>query len=110
MKIVTQQLSEIMDNFSELEAAWMDDTAQVIMARLQTIPVKKQYRGDDISALMNVDNKFNFDAAKLCAGLFLGLSKDKFESELKRRLDSGGGQALSALRPIPRPFLTCWKT
>ncbi|MXZ82439.1 MAG: hypothetical protein F4Z10_01830 [Synechococcus sp. SB0666_bin_14] len=86
MKIVTQQLDEIMDSLSNLEADWMDDTAKVIMARLQTIPVKKQYCGNDISVLMNVENKFDFDAAKLCAGLFLGLSKDRFESELKERL------------------------
>ena len=104
MKIVTQQLDEIMDSLSELEADWMDDAAKVIMARLQTIPVKPQYRGDDISALMNVENKFDFDAAKLCAGLFLGLSKDKFESELKKRRGPGG-TGIKRFKADPQAFL-----
>lgn len=90
MEIVTQQLEEIMNSLSSLEADWMDDTAKEIMERLQRIPVKSQYYNDDIDALMKVEDKSDFHAAKLCAGLFLGLSKDKFESELKERLGSGG--------------------
>ncbi len=90
MQIVTQQLDEIMNSLSSLEADWMDDIAEAIVARLQIIPVKPQYRGDDIDALMSVENRSDFHAAKLCAGLFLGLSKDKFESELKERLGTGG--------------------
>lgn len=38
----------------------------------------------------------------LCARLFLGLSKDQFESELKERL-ALGGQGLDALMLIVKP-------
>lgn len=105
MRIITQQLDETMNSLSSLEADWMDDTAKAIMARLQTIPVKPQCHNNDIDALMKVEGKSDFHVAKLCAGLFLGLSKDKFESELKERLGSGRGIGIRRLKTDHQAFL-----
>lgn len=64
----------------------MDDIAASAMARIEAIPVKQSYDKDDIAALL----ESNIEEGLLCARLFLALSKDTMEAELRRELGSGG--------------------
>lgn len=90
MRIIQQQLDLIIDSLSPLEAEWMDGTAEAIMARIGTIPVKAEYDRADIAALIDAKTGDAFAVSKFCVGLFLGFSKDKLEVELQDRLGSGG--------------------
>ncbi|WP_244395926.1 DpnII family type II restriction endonuclease [Beijerinckia indica] len=64
----------------------MDETAANAIARLTDLPKKESYSHDDMAALLDG----NFDEGLLCARLFLALSKDTMEAELKRELGTGG--------------------
>lgn len=86
MQAKDQTLDEVVDNLSPLNVDWMDDTAASAIARLTDLPKKEYYGRADISALLEGD----FDEGILCARLFLALSKDSMEAELKRELGAGG--------------------
>lgn len=81
-----QTLEEVVNSLSPLEVDWMDDTAVSAIAKLTKIEAKDVYDRDDIALLL--DEKF--DEGILCARLFLGLSKDRMENELRNILGSGG--------------------
>lgn len=81
-----QSLDEVIDSLSALDVNWMDDVAASAIARLTDIPKKDVYGRDDIAALLGGD----FEEGILCARLFLALSKDTMEAELRRELGSGG--------------------
>lgn len=81
-----QTLEEVVNSLSPLEVDWMDDTAVSAIAKLTKIEAKNAYDRDDIAILL--DEKF--DEGILCARLFLGLSKDRMENELRNILGSGG--------------------
>lgn len=81
-----QTLEEVVNSLSPLEVDWMDDTAVSAIAKLTKIEAKDAYDRDDIALLL--DEKF--DEGILCARLFLGLSKDRMENELRNILGSGG--------------------
>lgn len=81
-----QTLSEIVDSLSPLAVDWMDDTAANAIARLTAIPKKERYDVSDVAKLLDGD----FDEGILCARLFVALSKDSMETELKRELGAGG--------------------
>ncbi|MCC8429887.1 hypothetical protein LJ725_12980 [Reyranella aquatilis] len=86
MQAKDQTLDEVVDSLSPLNVDWMDDVAASAIARLTDLPRKESYNRSDISALLNG----NFDEGILCARLFLALSKDSMEAELKRGLGAGG--------------------
>lgn len=90
MKPVQQRFDEIIGSLSPLEADWMDDMAEAIMARIRAVPIKPEYDRDDIAALIEADDGKGFQVSRFCVGLFLGYSKDKLEGELKERLGNGG--------------------
>ena len=81
-----QTLDEVVDSLSPLTVEWMDETAASAIARLTDLPKKDTYNRGDVAALLNE----NFDEGILCARLFLALSKDSMEGELKRELGTGG--------------------
>lgn len=90
MRVIQQQLDQIIDSLSPLDADWMDGTAEAIMARIRSVPVKAAYDRYDVAAMIDAKTGDVFAVSKFCAGLFLGFSKDKFEVELQDRLGSGG--------------------
>ena len=90
MRIVRQNLDQIIDSLSALEASWMDETAEAIMERIRAVSMKPDYNRSDIKALIDASNGKAFEVSRFCIGLFLGFSKDKLESELKDRLGEGG--------------------
>lgn len=81
-----QTLEQVVDSLSPLTVDWMDETAASAIARLTDLPKKDSYDRTDIAALLNGD----FEEGILCARLFLALSKDTMESELKAALGAGG--------------------
>ena len=86
MEIVSQTLEEILDNLRPIEVDWRDPTARSIIEQLRSFPVKDQYADVDIAALLDR----NFEEGKLICRLFLGRSKDEFESLLIEALGKGG--------------------
>lgn len=90
MRPVRQNFDQIIESLSPLEAHWMDDTAEDIMARICHVPVKSEYGRDDIAALIDAKTGNDFQVSLFCVGLFLGFSKDKLSGELTERLGAGG--------------------
>jgi hypothetical protein len=86
MQAKDQSLDEVVDSLSPLNVEWMDDVAASTIARLTDLPKKESYDRTDMAALL--DEKF--EEGILCARLFLALSKDTMEAELKRELGAGG--------------------
>ncbi|UXA51813.1 hypothetical protein M0D45_13905 [Xanthomonas prunicola] len=64
----------------------MDETAANAIARLTDIERKESYSRIDIAKILDED----FEEGILISRLFLALSKDNMESELKRELGAGG--------------------
>ena len=68
----------------------MDDMAEAIMDRIQSVPIKAVYTRSDIGALIEANTGNEFLVSQFCIGLFLGFSKDRTEQELSDRLGPGG--------------------
>jgi hypothetical protein len=86
MQVVDQTIEELVESLSPLSVEWMDDVAASAIAKLAAIEIKEAYDRKDIAALL----EDNFDEGILCCRLFLALSKDTMEAELRRELGSGG--------------------
>ena len=86
MQAVDQSLEELIANLSPLAVDWMDDTAANAIALLTALPRKPTYGREDLATLLKDD----FNHGILCARLFLALSKDAMEVELRKQLGSGG--------------------
>lgn len=86
MKVVYQSLEEVLTSLSPLDVDWLDDVAANAIAQLAALPKKQSYDKGDIRRLL----EDGFTEGILCARLFLGLSKDAMEAELKRMLPTGG--------------------
>lgn len=86
MLIKYQTLDEVLKALSPLDVEWMDEMAAGAIARLTAVEKKPAYDASDIAALLDDE----FDEGLLCARLFLALSKDSMESELRSQLGTGG--------------------
>ena len=86
MESLDQQLDDILESLSPLQTDWMDETAEKAITKLQNLPVKPTYSIEDIQSLLDD----NFTEGLLCCRLFLGLSKDRMERELRSHLGDGG--------------------
>ena len=90
MRVVRQSFEDIIATLSPLEVEWMDDTAAAIMQRIRSVPVKPEFDRSDLEQLFDAETGAAFQVSKFCTGLFLGLSKDGLEVELKNRLGANG--------------------
>ncbi|GGK33695.1 DpnII family type II restriction endonuclease [Salinarimonas ramus] len=81
-----QTLEEIVESLGPLAVEWMDDVAASAIAALRALPEKGAYAREDVVTLLEDD----FERGLLCARLFLALSKDAMEAELRRLLGPGG--------------------
>jgi hypothetical protein len=79
MEVLTQKLEDIVASLRPLEVDWKDDTALRVIASLQGLPAKQNYKLADLHGLFSS----NFGDAILISRLFLGLSKDQFEASFK---------------------------
>lgn len=95
-----QSLEEVVNGLSPLDVDWMDDVAASAIARLTALPKKEAYGRDDIASLLNE----NFAEGLLCARLFLMLSKDSMEAELRKQM-SDGGIGIKAYKADPEAFI-----
>jgi hypothetical protein len=86
MEVIDQTLDDVVASLSPLAVEWMDETAANAIARLAAIPAKDSYGRVEIAELL----EGNFDEGILCCRLFLALSKDSMEGELRRELGGGG--------------------
>lgn len=90
MRPIRQDFDQIIESLSPLEADWMDETAEDIMARICQVPMKSEYDRHDIAALIDASTGGEFQVSLFCVGLFMGFSKDKLAGELTERLGAGG--------------------
>ncbi len=100
MKRVSQDLEDVVANLSPLNVDWLDDIASNVITKLAALPKRVAYDREDIRSLLNDD----FTEGVLCARLFLGLSKDTMEAELRRLLPAGGS-GIKRFRAEPEAFL-----
>lgn len=101
MQPVDQSLDEIVANLGPLTVEWMDEIATSAIAKLSAVPHKACYDRTDVAALLEE----NFEEGLLCACLFLALSKDSMETELRRELGSSGGIGVKRFKADPDAFL-----
>lgn len=86
MQVTIQTIEDIVASLSPLNVEWMDAMAAGAIAKLAAIETKKSYSRADIAALLDDD----FDEGILCCRLFLALSKDTMDAELRREMENGG--------------------
>jgi hypothetical protein len=87
VRVPDQTLDEILASLTELEAAWEDATSTRVIERLRHFEKKQVYSAEDLKTLLSE----NVGDAKLIVRLFLGLSKDAFETALLQHLPGGTG-------------------
>lgn len=96
MQVLEQHIADVIANLSPLPVDWWDNVAASAIAKLSSLPTKPSYDREDLRSLLNG----NFEEGLLCARLFLMLSKDSMETELRGRLGPGGiGARRYALSP-----------
>jgi hypothetical protein len=100
MKIVAQDLDDILESLQALTVDWKDDQAERVIARIEALTIKASYSANDLREIFDA----HFDDGLLICRLFLGLSKDVFTVALKEALDDGGAGA-TRYRTDPDGFL-----
>ena len=88
MRVPDQSLDEILTALTELEASWNDETSSRVIERLRFLQPKTTYEAVDLKDLLDS----GFEDGKLIVRLFLGISKDEFETALRERLPEGTGR------------------
>lgn len=86
MHVVDQTLEDVIASLSPLAVEWMDEVAASAIAKLAALPNKEEFGRSDVAALLEGD----FEEGILCCRLFLALSKDAMEVELRKELGAGG--------------------
>lgn len=86
MEFKPQTVDELLQSLSPINIEWQDELARQVIDALDAFPQKPSYSVDDIAAILDS----HFDTGLLLARLFLGLSKDTFESGLSALLGAGG--------------------
>lgn len=86
MQVIDQTVEGVLDSLSPLAVEWMDEIATAAIAQFSAIEIKPAYRADDVQGLLDD----HFDHGILCCRLFLALSNDAMDAELRRLLGSGG--------------------
>jgi hypothetical protein len=87
LRVPDQSLEEILTSLTELEASWEDPTSTRVVARLREFTPKASYDREDLRSLLDED----VEDGKLIIRLFLGRSKDEFETALREFLLAGTG-------------------
>lgn len=95
MKLIRQNLDEILARLRPLDVDWRDETALRVVEALKRFPEKAHYQPEDLQALLN----HHFDDALLLCRLFLGLSKDQFAANFKAVHPAGVGAKAFASDP-----------
>ena len=83
-----------------MSAEWLDETASRIIAIINALPSKPEYGQYDLDQLLSK----NFEDGKAVCRLFIGQSKDEFETLLTQRLGIGH-TGVTAFRQNKSDFL-----
>ena len=86
MKVLRQTFEDVAGALSDMEADWMDATAQDVVAALHAMEDRDSFNRADLRALLDED----FERGLLIVRLFLGLSKDELSIRLPPLLGAGG--------------------
>ena len=100
MRVIYQTVDELLVNLSSLETEWRDQTANDAIAKLAALEKKESYSIQDVADLLSD----SFEVGILCVRLFLALSKDRMEQELRATLGKGG-IGLQRYREDPLTYL-----
>jgi hypothetical protein len=100
VKPLQQDLDALVATLTEMEAAWLDDTASKIISTLSELADQKAFDRDTLRSLLDKD----FDSALTIFRLFLDLSKDRLETVLPAALGAGGA-GIARYRADPDTFL-----
>ena len=87
MRADPQTLVQILNNLSPLSVEWLDETASSTIAKLTALEIKPAYTRADIRVLLAT----SFEEGILCCRLFLGLSKDQMEAQLREAFKGPAG-------------------
>lgn len=107
MQFVAQRVDDILASLQSLQVDWKDETALRAIALIEKFPVKTQYGPEDVRALLE---NGNFEDGMLVARLFLGLSKDRFLTDLQIGREGKGtsgraGAGVMLFRSNPEAFV-----
>ena len=86
MEFRGQEIDELLRALSALSIEWQDDMSRKAIAVLDGFVVKPAYDREDIVRMLKED----FETGTLIVRLFLGMSKDTFEAEMRGLLGSKG--------------------
>jgi DpnII restriction endonuclease len=100
VKPLQQDLDALVATLTEMDAAWLDDTASKIISTLGELTDQKAFDRDTLRTLLEKD----FDSALTIFRLFLDLSKDRLETVLPAALGAGGA-GITRYRADPDTFL-----
>jgi hypothetical protein len=100
LKPLQQDLGAIVATLTEMDAAWLDDTASKIISTLGELGDQKVFDRQTLRTLLDKD----FDAALTIFRLFLDLSKDRLQTVLPDALGPGGA-GIARYRGDPDAFL-----
>lgn len=100
MKVVAQNLDDILAALGPLKVEWQDEIARRVIARLENFRRKKVYTAKDVQKILDV----HFDDGLLICRLFLALSKDEFTAALKNAL-GGAGSGITRFRANKAEFV-----
>jgi len=100
MRVVAQQLTEIIDSLQPLRVEWQDEVARRVISQLESTPAKEEYAAADVQKILDD----HFEDGLLICRLFLALSKDEFTAALKRAL-GGPSAGIKGYRLDRKKFL-----
>ncbi len=100
MRRYRQTIQEIEAALLPVEATWLDDHAERVIACLKGIPTKATYVRKDVRRLLEED----FEVGLTVVRLFLDKSKDEATRILRDRL-GGGGIGVTRFRKDPDTFV-----
>jgi hypothetical protein len=94
MKRVRQTFKDIFDSLMPVESSWLDEHGEAVICQLRAIPERKHCTTNDVKLLLDQD----FSVGQTVVRLFLDLSKDEFQMQLKESLPGAGGSGVMRYR------------
>lgn len=86
MEFHSQSIEDLLGALSPLDIEWEDETSKKVTAKLEAFPRKSAYKAEDVVPYLAED----FETGSLLVRLFLGLSKDSYQAELRGLIGSSG--------------------
>lgn len=101
MKRIRQSFEDIVDSLMPVEASWLDEHAESVIAELKKLPDGRVPTEKDLILILDRD----FQVGITLLRLFLDLSKDEFTALLKDRFPDRGGVGITRYRSDPAAYI-----